>query len=133
METEQKPVIFFDGVCGLCNGFVDFIISIDKHNHYLFSPLQSKFAEKTLPPELIKDLNSVICLENNKIYKKSNAVLVIMKSLGGFWKLSQFGLLIPEFLRDKIYDFVARNRYRFFGKKATCRLPTPEERSRFII
>ena len=132
MEKEQKSVIFFDGLCGLCNGFVNFILIIDRKNHYLFSPLQSEFALKTLPPEYLKDLDSVICMEGSRIYKKSNAVLLIMKRIGGPWKMVLLGYFLPEWLRDMVYDFVAKNRYRFFGKKSKCRLPTPEERSRFL-
>ncbi len=128
----QKSVIFFDGVCGLCNGFVNFVMSIDRHQHYFFCPLQSEFAQKTLPIEVVQDLDSVVCLEKNKIYTKSTAVLVIMKNMGGIWKVSQMGYILPERFRDWIYDLVAKNRYRFFGKKETCRLPSPEERARFI-
>lgn len=132
METKNQQVIFFDGFCGLCNGFVDFILSIDKKKQFLFSPLQSEFAKSNLPAELTTDLKSVVLLKNGKQYSKSDAVLRILNDLGGVWKLTQLGRILPENLRNKAYDMVAENRYKLFGKKETCRLPSADERARFI-
>lgn len=127
-------VIFFDGYCGLCNGFVDFILKIDKEAKFKFSPLQSEFAAQRLPEAYTKDLKSVVYLDDkNNLYTKSEAVMKILSDIGGVWKSALVGKLLPESLRDHAYNMVAENRYKLFGKKDTCRLPTPEERTRFII
>lgn len=133
MQNSNSQVIFFDGVCGLCNGFVDFVISADKKNKFLFSPLQSDFAQKELPIEMTRDLTSVVLLKNGRTFKKSEAVLEVLGDLGGIWKISALGKILPPFVADKAYDLVAQNRYRLFGKKETCRLPSAEERKKFIL
>lgn len=126
-------VIFFDGVCGLCNGFVDFIIKIDKKGEFKFSPLQSDYALKNLPAEYTKDLKSIVYLDNGKVLSRSEAVIKILNDIGGIWKMAAIGKWLPATLRDAAYDMVAQNRYHLFGRKETCRIPTPEERSRFVI
>ena len=126
-------VIFFDGVCGLCNGFIDFVIKIDKNQKFHFSPLQSEYAQKHLPQEMTKDLKSVVYQDGSELTTKSDAVLQILNEVGGVWKVTSLGKLLPKPLRDSAYEMVAENRYKLFGKKETCRLPTPEERSRFVI
>lgn len=132
MEANKNKVIFFDGVCGLCNGFVNFILSVDNKKQFLFSPLQSEYAKTNLPAEMTTDLKSVVYLKDGKQYSKSDAVLRIMNDLGGIWKLSQLGKALPENLRNKAYDMVAANRYKLFGRKETCRLPSADERNRFV-
>lgn len=129
----NKPVIFFDGICGLCNGFIDFVIATDKSNQFYFSPLQSDYARQQLPPEFTADLKTVVVQIDGKTYKKSQAVLQVLCRLGGLWNVFKLARFIPVGLADHIYDLVAENRYRLFGKKETCRLPTPEERARFIL
>lgn len=126
-------VIFFDGVCGLCNGFIDFVMKIDTRKRFHFSPLQSEFAKKTLPPELISDLKTVVVQIEGHTYKKAPAVIRVMQEIGGSWSLLGALKVLPEPLLNLGYDIVASNRYKLFGKKETCRLPTPEERSRFIL
>lgn len=126
-------VIFFDGVCGLCNGFVDFIMKVDKKGIFQFSPLQSEYAQKNLPQEFVKDLDSVVVEIDGKKYRKSKAVFAVLKKLGGLWGIVGVVGMLPESLLNKGYDLVAENRYKLFGKKETCRLPTPEERARFIL
>lgn len=133
MSNQNRPVIFFDGVCGLCNGFVDFVISQDKKKIFLFSPLQSDYAANHLPPQYTKDLTSVVLLIDGEVLSKTNAVLRVMVELGGGWKLLALGRSLPLSFRNRIYDMVASNRYRIFGKKETCRLPTEDERQRFLI
>lgn len=132
-EKAYENVIFFDGVCGLCNGFVDFIISVDKRKEFRFSPLQSEFAQKNLPPEMTRNLDSVVFLKEGKTYRKSQAVIKVLEGLGGIWSLAKMGKVLPESILNSAYDLVAQNRYKIFGKKETCRLPTPDERTRFII
>ena len=126
-------VIYFDGVCGLCNGFVDFIIKIDRDSKFHFSPLQSEHAKKSLPPEFVKDLDSVVVQIDGKTLRKSKAVFAVLKKLGGVWGVASALGVLPEGVMNKAYDMVAENRYKIFGKKETCRLPTPEERSRFLL
>ncbi len=132
MEANKHKVIFFDGVCGLCNGFVDFILSIDKKKQFVFSPLQSDFARINLPAGMTTDIKSIVLLTNGKQYRKSDAVLRIFDDLGGIWKLTAIGRVLPEYLRNKAYDMVAKNRYKLFGRRETCRLPSADERARFL-
>jgi predicted DCC family thiol-disulfide oxidoreductase YuxK len=125
-------IIYFDGVCNLCNGFVDFVIRQDSQNTFYFAPLQGTTAQKEL---LTQDLglDTVILSSNGVVSKKSQAVLMIFKELGPFFKIiSALGNCLPTVFCDLIYDIVAKNRYRLFGQKETCRLPTAAERSRFL-
>jgi len=137
-SNSQPPVIFFDGVCGLCNSFVDWTISLGKPvEHFLFSPLQGSTALKTLDRSSIEDLSSVVVLLNGQFYRKSSAVLVIFKNCVGVEYLplrliSGLLFVVPVGVRDWLYDQVAKRRYEFFGKRDNCRIPTPEERKRFL-
>lgn len=126
-------VIFFDGVCGLCNGFIDFVMKIDKDQKFHFSPLQSEYARQNLPEQMTTDLKTVVYKDGDHLSMKSDAVLKILQEIGGPWKLAMMGKVLPRALRDSAYEMVAENRYKLFGKKETCRLPTPEERGRFVI
>lgn len=128
----MKQILFFDGVCNLCNGFVDFIIKRDPEGHFLFSPLQGQKAKSTLPIEKIEKLSTVILWSQGQIYEKSDAALLVLQQLGGLWWFSRFFWIAPQFMRNFVYDFVAKNRYKLFGKRDSCRLPTKEERARFL-
>ncbi len=130
---DDMNVIYFDGVCGLCNGFIDFIMKIDKRKQFHFSPLQSEHAKKNLPPEFVQDLDSVIVQIDGKTLQKSKAVFAVLKKMGGVWEMASAMGVFPESVLNKAYDMVAKNRYRLFGKKESCRLPTPDERSRFLL
>ena len=133
MLTDLMNIIYFDGVCGLCNGFVDFIMKFDRNAVFKFSPLQSEYAKSTLPAEFIQDLDSVVVQIDGKTLRKSKAVFAVLKKLGGIWSLAgAFGVL-PENFLNKAYDLVAENRDKIFGKKDSCRLPTPDERARFVL
>lgn len=149
-NIKKQNIVFFDGICGLCNETVDLLIKLDKREILKFSPLQSDFAI-----EMLKDINvnqNVFSLDtvvygkidfidnkpsNKSILIKSNAIIEIFWDFGGIWKLAIIGKILPLFLRDKIYDYIARNRYNLLGgrfkKKETCRIPTPEERARFLM
>lgn len=133
-KTEAAPVLFFDGVCGLCNGFVQFLFDIDRTTIFKVSTLQGTFASQKLPEGLTKDLNSLVVVnDKGQLLTKSKAVLYIFGTVGGLWRLfSWAGVVLPTTLTDMIYDFVAKNRYRWFGQLEACRMPTPEERGRFI-
>lgn len=131
-EAKKKPVVFFDGVCGLCNSFIDFLFGVDKKGYFNVSTLQGEYAKEKLPTKLTENLDSVVLYNEGKTYTESDAVLFIYDKLGGIWKVFSFLKFIPKPIRDAGYKFIANNRYRFFGKKETCRFPTPEERARFI-
>jgi len=129
---ESKAVILFDGVCNLCNSSVDFIIRKDKNEYFQFGALQQshEFLDKhNIDPQY---LDSLVLIENGKVFYKSSAALRIAKKLDGAWPLFFSFILIPDFIRDPIYNWIANNRYRWFGKGTSCRLPTPEEAKRFI-
>ena len=126
-------VIFFDGYCGLCNGFIDFMMKIDRSAKFKFSPLQSDFARSTLRSEDVNDLKSLVVLIDGKFYRKAPGVLRALAELGGTWKLISILRILPSGLLNLGYDVVAQNRYRLFGKSDTCRLPTPVEKTRFIL
>jgi predicted DCC family thiol-disulfide oxidoreductase YuxK len=127
-------IVLFDGVCNLCSGAVHFIIARDPKARFQFSSLQSSFAQAELARHGIhgQELFSIILLKNRKAFQKSDAVLEIARHLPGGWPLAYLFKVIPRFIRDPVYDFIARNRYRWFGKKDACWLPTPALRARFI-
>ncbi|MEY4539663.1 MAG: hypothetical protein RLZZ306_1420 [Bacteroidota bacterium] len=130
----NSQIILFDGVCNFCNSSINFIIDHDPEKHFKFAPLQSDIGQGILTKfsKNTKDFDSVILLKDNKLYEKSEAALEITKHLSGFWKyLSVFGIL-PTFFLNFFYDIVAKNRYRFFGKADSCRMPTAELRERFL-
>ena len=133
MQTE-KPVILFDGVCNFCNGAVNFVLKQDKKGIFNFAALQSAAGQKLLQQYnlAMKDFDSFVLIENGKVFKKSTASLRVMNRLPWYWKEVQILRIVPRFLRDAIYDFIATNRYRWFGKKEQCMIPTPEIRSRFL-
>jgi len=126
----DHPVIFFDGVCGLCNRFVDFVIRRDKEKKFLFAPLQGTTASKYNIS--LGKYNSVVLWQGGKYQVKSSAAIAILAQLPGLFRLTKILLLIPEIIRDWVYDIVADNRYRWFGKKEVCRIPSKEERLRFM-
>ena len=134
LSEQQHPVILFDGVCNLCSGAVAFIIKRDKSARYKFAALQSEtgknFISKfNLSPEKI---DSIFLVDNDTYYIKSTAVIKICRDLGALWPLVYIFILIPKALRDYIYDLVAKNRYRWFGKQEQCLIPGEEIESRFL-
>ena len=133
-SSSNSKIILFDGICNFCNYWVNFIIDHDKQNIFKFAALQSEKGRELLDKfELPKDdFDSFILISQNKVYKKSSAAFEIAKQLNGWPKIIiPFGIL-PHSLTDLIYDLVAKNRYKFFGKKDSCRIPTKEEKSRFL-
>ena len=125
---KAQPIIFFDGVCNLCNASVQFVIDRDKENYFKFTALQSDYAKEVLSNFDFNSsaLNSILLLEDGKIYTKSSSVLRIVKKLNGFWPLLYSFYIVPKFLRDWVYDIIAKNRYKWCGKQENCRVPTPE-------
>lgn len=127
------PVVFFDGVCGLCNSFVDFLLAEDAAALFKLAPLQGETASRVLPQGLATRLDTIALVdEAGRVHTKSDAVLAIFGRLGGFWRLLSFARFLPRALRDTVYDFVARNRYAWFGKLDACRMPTSAERARLL-
>lgn len=129
VDLRLRNVVFFDGVCHLCNGFVDAVISRDKDHKLLFAPLQGTTATDLLPASDRVTLDTVIYYEAGRIYHRSSAILKILTNLGGPYKLLALGWILPEFLRNLAYNWVAKNRYAWFGQREFCRLPTKEERT----
>ena len=131
---EKKSVILFDGVCNLCNASIDFILKRDEKNRFLVGALQEEAGKKLLSKFEVNPeyLDSIVLIEDEKIYFRSTAALKIAKNLPGLWPLFHGFIFLPTRLRDGIYDWIGKNRYRWFGKKNTCRLPTPEEKSKFL-
>jgi predicted DCC family thiol-disulfide oxidoreductase YuxK len=138
--TAANPIILYDGVCGLCNRLVQFLLKHDKQGRLRFAALQSDFADKVLTRHGIdaKDLDTVQVVENydqpnERVLQKSDAILRAGRELGGFWGASStVARVVPRALRDLVYRFVATNRYRVFGKYDSCMLPDANQRSRFL-
>lgn len=129
----ESPVIFFDGVCGLCNWSVNFVLKHDRRRLFRFATLQGETARNWLQIVPDQPLNSVVLVDAQGAHSKSDAVGRILTRLGGLWTIPGWMLrCTPRPLRNWGYDLVARHRYQWFGKKETCRLPTPDERSRFL-
>lgn len=130
----HQEIVFFDGVCHLCNSFVDFVIQNETPGtHLRFAPLQGETAQRYLPESDRKSLSSVIFWQNGQSHRESEAVLQIAQKLRLPWRLFAFPLrLVPRSLRDSIYRFLARHRYTFFGKRSTCRLPSSEEKTQLL-
>ena len=130
----NQDVLLFDGVCNLCNGAVNFIIDHDPRGHFKFAALQSDFGQEKLA-ELgfnTEQFDSLVLLSEDKVYTKSTAALRIAKKLSGLYPLLYIFIVVPPFIRHAVYDLIGRNRYRWWGKEDSCRMPTPELRQRFV-
>ena len=132
--TKCERLILFDGVCNWCNGWVNFAIAHDPNGQFKFGTLQSDPAQR-----ILRDLNlsatdyqTFLLLEGHRVYTKSTAALRVLRQLSWWWLLFYVGVLVPVTRRDMIYDFVARHRYQWMGRTATCRVPTPAARGRFV-
>jgi len=130
----MEAIVLFDGVCNLCNASVRFIIKRDRKSRFKFASLQSEYAAS-----LFRRLNfdargvdSIVLFEEGNFYVQSTAALKIARHLDGLWKMLYAFIIVPAFIRNAVYDFIARNRYKWFGKKDYCELPTPEMKGRFL-
>lgn len=130
----EKSIILFDGVCNLCNASIDFILKRDKKNLFLVGALQEEAGKILLQKFNSKTdyLDSLVLVEGGKIFFRSTAALKIAKNLSGLWPIFYPLIILPAWLRDPVYDWIGKNRYSWFGKKSTCRLPTPEEKEKFL-
>ena len=130
----MSAIILFDGVCNFCDDSINFVIKHDKRNYFKFAPLQSERGGELLDKYKINraETDSVVLVENDRAYTHSTAALRIAKGLGGIWSLAYIFIVVPKFIRDAAYNVIARNRYKWFGKKDACMLPTPEIREKFL-
>jgi predicted DCC family thiol-disulfide oxidoreductase YuxK len=130
----DHPIILFDGVCNLCNGAVQFVIRHDPKGIFKLAALQSEAGQALLKKHQLdpEALHSIVLILDDKVYRQSRAALEIARRLSGAWPLLYVFIIVPYFLRDWIYDWIAANRYRWFGKQDACMIPTPELRSRFL-
>ena len=130
----RHSVILFDGICTLCNTSVDFVVRHDPERRFKLASLQSEVGQALLARYglLEETPDSIVLVERGRVYLRSTAALRIAAGLDGALPLLQAFLAIPPALRDTVYDYVAQNRYRWFGTRETCRLPTPDERARFL-
>ena len=129
-----RPFILFDGVCNLCDRSIQFILKKSKNKKLMFAPFQTQPGRELAMQFGISptDLQSFVFVENGRPYKKSTAALKVCRHLGGAWPLLYVMIIVPRVIRDGIYDFIARNRYRWFGKKTECMIPSDQDNARFI-
>lgn len=130
----MSAIILFDGVCNFCDASVNFIIKNDRKNYFKFAPSQSEAGQKILAQYEInmEETDSIVVIENGEAFTYSTAALKIAGGLGGIWSLAYALIIIPKPLRDFFYKLFAKNRYRFFGKKDVCMMPSPEIRAKFL-
>lgn len=131
---DQPAIVLFDGICNLCNGAVNFVIDRDPKKKFVFAALQSSAAQKLLKQYQLpsSDFKSIVLIKQGVVFDRSNAILEIVRGLGSGWPILFVFKVVPKFLRDAAYRLIARHRYRLFGKKDHCRVPTPDLLSRFL-
>ena len=133
-KTPQNGVILFDGVCNFCNSSINFVMDREPSGFFKFGALQSEEGIALLKKAGYQSeyLDSVLLLQDGHVYRDSEAALRITRKMTGLWPLIFGFIIVPRVIRDAVYNWIARNRYRWFGKMDSCRMPTPEIRSRFI-
>ena len=138
-ESTSNPIVLYDGVCGLCNRAVQFLLKRDRHDRLRFASLQSDFAATVLKRHGVdlQELDTVYVVlnqgeANETLLAKSDAFLLLTKEVGGVWSLARFGKIIPRPIRNWLYDFLARHRYQVFGKYEACMLPDPRHKHKFL-
>ena len=131
---KTRKIILFDGICNLCNQSVQFVIEHDKKNQFQFDSLQSDFGQNFLKENNLDatKFDSIVFIEDDKFYTKSSAALKISKYLDGITSLLTIFMIVPKPLRDVVYSFIAKNRYRWFGKQESCWLPSLELKAKFL-
>jgi len=130
----QHSIILFDGVCNLCNGAVQFVIKRDNKNRFLFASLQSEEGKQILEDNNFpaNKSDSFLLVEDGKVYERSTAALRVLKNLSGLRSLLYGFIIVPKFIRDSVYNWIAKNRYQWFGRKDECMIPTPELKAKFL-
>jgi len=131
---EEKNIIIYDGICNFCNGAVSFIIKRDPYRKFVFTPIHSNFAQNLIKKYNLQDIgtDTVFLIKDGRCSYKTEAALEIAKELSGYWHLFNIFKIIPIRLRDSIYDLIAKNRYKLFGKNLTCIIPPIEIKNRFF-
>jgi predicted DCC family thiol-disulfide oxidoreductase YuxK len=131
----NQPTILFDGVCNFCNSAVNFVIKRDKKGVIKFAPLQSNAGQQLLQQYNLptNDMKSFVFIDEGFAYTQSTAAIKVCKYLSGAWSLCKIFIIVPKFIRDGLYNWVAKNRYKWFGQKETCMIPTPEVKARFLM
>ncbi len=132
MDNLPDRLILFDGVCNLCNGAVQYVIKHDKKNLFRFASLQSATGQKITRQFQIKDADTFILIQDNKAYTMSTAALKVAQQLDGGIRLLYGFIIVPKFIRDGIYNWIAGNRYKWFGVRQECMIPTPDVKARFL-
>ena len=129
----NQEIVYYDGLCALCDGFVRFIVARDRRRRFTFAPLQGETARNRLAGRLaVESMKTVVLEENGGLRTRSDAALAILTALGGPWVLLASLRIVPRPIRDAVYDLIARRRYQWFGRRELCRIPAPEERDRFL-
>jgi predicted DCC family thiol-disulfide oxidoreductase YuxK len=133
VAESREPIVFFDGVCGLCQRVVDVLLRADRAARLRFAPLQGDTARRMLPPRPPDAAGwSVVYLDEHGVHERTDALLEVTRRLGGAWRLVAALRVVPRPLRDALYRVIARHRYRWFGRRVACRIPSAEERQRFL-
>lgn len=134
MKSVNTQIVIFDGICNFCNSSVNFIIARDPEGKFSFAPMQGEAAKMLMKQHGIDnpDLDTFLLIKNGKLYQRTDAALEIAKDLTGYWKYCRVFLILPAPLRDIFYRLLAKNRYRIFGKREVCMVPTPDVRERFL-
>jgi predicted DCC family thiol-disulfide oxidoreductase YuxK len=134
VSSAIHPIILFDGVCNFCNNTINFLIRQDKKGVFHFAPLQSEIGQSLLRQQGLdqQQFDSFVLVTNSKAYLKSSAALQLIQHLPWYWQWARLLWVVPRPIRDGVYNWIARNRYNWFGKKDACMIPTPEVRSRFL-
>jgi predicted DCC family thiol-disulfide oxidoreductase YuxK len=134
MNKSNQPVLLFDGVCNLCNQSVQFVINRDKAGLFQFAALQSDAGKALLQRHQlpVEQLDTVVLVMGNKAYTRSDAALQVLRQLGLPWSLAAAFSILPKGFRDYVYDYIAKNRYRWFGRQESCMMPTADLKRRFL-
>ncbi|MBS4033578.1 MAG: DUF393 domain-containing protein [Ignavibacterium sp.] len=130
----DKKIILFDGVCNFCNFWVNYVIDHDEKDFFRFASLQSEFGQSTLSKLNLaeNDFDTFVLIESKKFYIRSTAALKVVKDISGWLKILYPFIILPVFIRDSVYNLIAKNRYKIFGKSEFCRIPSETEKSKFI-
>lgn len=133
-QATERAIVLFDGVCNFCNASVNFLIDRDPEARFVFGALQSEEGLAALKDHGLEDgyFDSIVLIDGEKVLTASDAVLEISGHMTGAWPMLRVFRIVPRFIRDAVYNWIARNRYAWFGKQDTCRIPTPEYRARFL-
>ncbi len=130
----NQRIILFDGVCNLCNSAVKFVLKRDKKSVFKFASLQSDIAKKLLKDFEVSGIGegTFVLIDDGEVYTRSTAALKVSKHLSGIWPLMTIFMIVPRFMRDWVYNLISKNRYRWFGKRDTCMIPSPEMKIKFL-